>query len=159
MLASRWSSFVIDSCVCGYMWIKQFGIQWFACSRERGNSHDLLALVVKKDGNIVGHVPREILCIYILYICNGGVLQCTITSSRCYSHDILQGGIEILCIYTFSGSTNLNEKTRRHLEELQEKVSAIRGIQNCTNTAMKSNVRIMFIERADLHGSCSLPYK
>ena len=39
-------------------------------------------------------------------------------------------------MYTFSGSGDLTEKIRRRLEELQEKVSAIRRIQNCTNTAM-----------------------
>ena len=62
-----------------------------ACSRERGNTHDLFAVAVKKDGNIVGHVPREISCICTLYIRDGGVLRCTITGSRRYSCDIPQG--------------------------------------------------------------------
>ena len=94
--------------------------------RERGNSRDVFAVAVVSDGNIVGHLPRHISCICTLFMCGGGEIKCLIAGSRRYSRDLPQGGMEIPCNYIFSGDSDLVEKIRERLEELQEKVSTIR---------------------------------
>ena len=40
---------------------------------------------------IVGHIPRQVSYICMLFICRGGVLNCLITGSRWYSRDFPQG--------------------------------------------------------------------
>ena len=101
------------------------------CAKERGNRHDIIAVAVHKaDSTIVGHVPREILCICNLFIRDGGTLDSSVNGSKHYSHDIPEGGMEILCNYTFSSSAFLTEKTRRHLIELQERYLQSKMLQN-----------------------------
>ena len=36
------------------------------CIREWGNRNNVFAVAVQSDGNIVGHVPRHVLCICML---------------------------------------------------------------------------------------------
>ena len=64
---------------------------WLTYIRERGNRNDVFAVAVQSDGNIVGHIPRQISCICMLFIHRGGVLNCLITNSRWYSRDLPQG--------------------------------------------------------------------
>ena len=72
-------TFILDSCIGGYhvykgLWNATPG-ETLTCIRERGNRNDVLAVAVQSDGNIVGHVPRQILCICMLFIHRGGVLN------------------------------------------------------------------------------------
>jgi len=43
------ASFAIDAVICGYHVYKEFGLTpWTTCERKVGNSHDPLAVAVKK---------------------------------------------------------------------------------------------------------------
>ena len=105
--------FILDSCVHGYhvykdLWNATPG-ETLTCISEWGNRNDVFAVAVQSDGNIVGHVPWHILCICMLFIHRGGVLNCLITGSRWYSRDLPQGGMKIPCQYIFSGNEDLIE--------------------------------------------------
>ena len=93
-----------------------------SCSRECCNRTDPFAVVVKKEEDIVGHVPRWFSCASSLFLRSGGLLVCEISGNRCYSLDLLQGGMEILCVYTFSGASDLLHKTKQRLNELQAQI-------------------------------------
>ena len=96
-------------CVRGYHVLNYWRV-WCAvegetlqCTREQGNSKDRYAVAVKKDGVIVGHIPRKISRVTFLFLKRGGSLQCTVTGRRHYSSDLPQGGLEIPCKLLFSG--------------------------------------------------------
>ena len=82
-------TFILDSCVRRYhvykdLWNVTPGetLTWI---REQGNRNDVFAVAVQSNGNIVGHIPRQILCICMHFIRRGRVLNCLITGSRRYS--------------------------------------------------------------------------
>ena len=64
------------------------------CEREGRNPEDPYAIAQRKDGIIVGHIPRTISCVCTLFLRRGGAIQCTVTCSRKYLDDLLQGGLE-----------------------------------------------------------------
>lgn len=98
----------ILSCVRGYheyhrIWTTTMGeeLQW---ERERPrNPRDPYAVVVKKNGIVVGHLPRKISKICSLFLMHGGNISCVVTGSRRYSADLPQGGLEIPSKVIFSG--------------------------------------------------------
>ena len=59
------------------------------------NPADVSAVAITKDDIIVGHVPKKI-SIFSIFLHRGGSVVCTVTDSRRYSADLLQGGLEIL---------------------------------------------------------------
>ena len=83
-----------------------------SCSKERGNT-DPFAVVAKEEEDIVGHVPRRFSCASSLFLRSGGLLVCEISGDRCYSRDLPQGDMEIPCVYTFSGASDLVYKTKQ----------------------------------------------
>ena len=90
-------AFQISSMVRGYhvykdVWVASSG-DILQCVRELSNRHDPYAVSVKKDGTIVGYVPRKISTICSLFLRRGGSIQCTIVGSRRYSGDLPQGGL------------------------------------------------------------------
>jgi len=52
------------------------------CFREVGNIHDPLAVAIRKDDSVVGHVPRAISAVCSSYICRGGLIFCSVSGSR-----------------------------------------------------------------------------
>ena len=71
------ASFAIDAVIRRYHVYKEFGLTpWTTCERKVGNSHDPLAVAVKKliDGNntIVGYVLRRISPLCSVFIRRGG---------------------------------------------------------------------------------------
>ena len=71
--------FCYDSVVGGYHVYKD---EWEAslskllnCERETGNSFDPFAVCVKKHDDIVGHLPRKISAIYLLFLRHGRTIQ------------------------------------------------------------------------------------
>ena len=80
------------------------------CQREIGNSHDPLAVAVVKqmDGldTIVGHVSRRISASCNAFIRRRGIIQCTVTGSRRYNIDLIQGGLEVPCKLRFMISSS-----------------------------------------------------
>ena len=73
------------------------------CERELSNDHDRYAVAVKKDGVIIGHLPRTISRACSLFLRRGSSITCRITAHRRYSADLPQGGLEIPCVLRFEG--------------------------------------------------------
>ena len=75
------------------------------CKEELGNIHDLYAVAVRRPGDeiTVGHVPQTITTVcYLLLKC--GSITGEVTGPRQYSNDLPQGGLEVPCHPTFTGT-------------------------------------------------------
>ena len=84
------------SCVRGYhvyqdVWDAAIG-EILTCEREPSNSQVRYAVAVKKEGSIVGHLPKNVSRVCSLFLRRGGTIECTITGTRRYSADLVQGG-------------------------------------------------------------------
>ena len=79
--------------------------EMLSCARETRNTFDPFAVCVKKHGCTVGHVPKNISAICSLFLRRGETIQCKVTGSRQYSHDLLQGELEIPCQIIFEGDS------------------------------------------------------
>ena len=91
--------FEVDAMVRGYhqyreIWEAEVGEQ-LECQRENSNPHDIFPVAVLKSGVVVGHVPKKISSVCSLFLRHGGVIHCQLTGNRCYSADLVQGGLEI----------------------------------------------------------------
>ena len=75
-----------------------------SCCKEPHNVHDVYAVAVVEEKNIVGHAPRLILPVCNLFITRGGTIDYEIIGPRRYSVDLPQGGLELPC-KLFSGSS------------------------------------------------------
>ena len=104
------TSFRIESTVRGHHVFKDV---WTPCINEQlqvhieeGNAFDEHAVAVWKDGQAVGHLPREIAttCWHFLRRRNSRIL-CQITGHRRCS-EIRGKGLVVPCIYTFEGKQN-----------------------------------------------------
>ena len=66
-----------------------------------GNPRDRYAVAVCRAGDeIVGHLPRNISIMCLIFIRRSGIIYCTVLGRRQYSRDLPQGGMEI-CWKTF----------------------------------------------------------
>ena len=74
-------------------------------------------MAIIKDDSVVGHVPRKISTACSLFLRSGGSITCEITGGRKYSHDLPQGGMEILCILEFTGELVKIEKVKQLFKE------------------------------------------
>ena len=111
----------ISTVVRGYhvyqeIWSAPLGEVLF-CQRETDNRHDLFAVAIVKEGEVVGHVRREISSICSLFLLSG-TITCEVTGSRQYSHDLEQGGMHIPCKLRFTCSDQELLKTTRKLLDL-----------------------------------------
>ena len=66
-------------------------------------AQDPYAVAIIKNDGIVGHVPRKMSAMCSLFLRKGGTIMCSITGPRQYSADLVQGGMEVPCIYDFCG--------------------------------------------------------
>ena len=85
------------------------------CAIEEGNTHDPYAVAVKKEGQIVGHVPRIISAACSLFLRRSGTISATVTDERQYSRDVPQGGLEVPCVLKFTGELKYIEKIKKLL--------------------------------------------
>lgn len=97
-----------ECCIRGYhvycsIWAAAVGEE-LVCEREARNSTDRYAVAVKKDGTIIGHLPRKISRVCSLFLRRGGVIRCTVSGTRRYSMDLPQGGLEIPCVVKFAAN-------------------------------------------------------
>ena len=111
-------SFEVDAMVRGYhvykdIWVAHVG-EVLPCCRETSNRHNPFAVSVKKNGTIVGHVPRKISTLCSLFLRKGGSIYCCVTGVRRYSWDLVQGGLEIPCTLLFQPNGNM---TRQQMEK------------------------------------------
>ena len=72
---------------------------------EAGNDHDRHAVSVLKDGEIVGHVPKEISKVFWYFLRRGGRVSCVISGRRKHGK-----GLEVPCVYKCVGSKKMLEK-------------------------------------------------
>ena len=127
------------------------------CTREVGNSRDPMAVAVKKGADIVGHVPRKISSICLIFLRRGGSITSRVAGHRHYSTDLEQGGLEVPCILTFSSPHTQavnGEKTEKLVKSaLKLAVETISDSQvrcvstpssesSCTNASSKQNIII-----------------
>ena len=64
-------------------------------------------------------------CACSLFLQSGGLLVCEVSGDRRYSRDMPQRGMEIPCVYTFSGAPDLVHKTMQQLGELKAVIKEI----------------------------------
>ena len=73
--------------------------------RTIGNLCDSQAVAIKKEIShmlqVVGHVPRRISSICLIFIRRGGITKCTVTGCHRYSSDLSQRDREVPCKLTF----------------------------------------------------------
>ena len=77
---------------------------------EEDNEHDKYAVAVLKDDYVVGHVPRAISRLFHFFLQHGGNIICRITGKRQFGD-----GLEVPCVYVYSGSTRIVDKLTRLL--------------------------------------------
>ena len=68
------------------------------CERELDNESDRYAVAMKKDGTIIGHLPRAISRACLLFLRRGNSISCCVAGHRRYSANLPQGGLEVPCI-------------------------------------------------------------
>ena len=100
---------------CSY-WGKVTIGERLPCKREPGNRKDPFAVAVVRSRDTVGHVPKKISSVCSMFLLHGGTLHCQVIASRGYSGDLPQGGLEILCMLTFEGSSKDVAKATRFLK-------------------------------------------
>ena len=82
----------ISSCVRGYhvyrtIWDAAIG-EDLMCEREPSNEHDRYAVAIKKDGVVIGHLPRKISRSCSLFLRRGSSIACCVAGPRRYSADL-----------------------------------------------------------------------
>ena len=102
-------SFAIEAMVRGYhvyqsIWDAAIDGKNLECFREVGTIHDPSAVAIRKDGSVVGHVPRALSAVCSSFIRRGDLILCRVSESRRYSADLPQGGLEVPCMLTFQTS-------------------------------------------------------
>lgn len=77
-------------------------------------------MAIIKDEMTVGHVPRRISSVCSLFLRKSGArIVCKITGNRHYSKDLPQGGLELPCIYIFSGNSEGLVKVSKLLSSMK----------------------------------------
>ena len=113
----------MESCVRGHhiyrdVWSPSLG-EVLQCRQELENTKDHYAVAVVRRSTVVGHIPRKISAASALFLARrGGTICCEVTSTRRYSEDLPQGGLEIPCKFTFSGELKDVGKLKRLLSSL-----------------------------------------
>ena len=108
---------MVETMIRGYheytrIWESPSSTDNLFCQREIGNPHDTLAVAVKRnvagdDGTMttVGHIPRKLSAICSIFIRCGGTINCVVNSTRHYSANLQQGGLEITRVLNFMAKT------------------------------------------------------
>ena len=71
------------------------------CKREPSNEHDRYTVAIKKDGVIIGHLPRKIS--RSLFLRRESSISCRVAGPTRYLAGLPQGGLEIPCVLRFEG--------------------------------------------------------
>ena len=78
---------------------------------DTGNKHDRYAIGMVKDGEIVGHAPKEISRIFHYFIQHNGTISAEVTG-----HRKLGKGLEIPCNYILKGKPRYIERAKKTLK-------------------------------------------
>ena len=140
------SSFTREGMVRGYhvynsIWEEAYIGEELLCQRDKDNRHDPYAVAVMKSATIVGHLPRKVSTLCLLFIRRGEMIRCRITGRRRYSADLPQGGLEVPCRLRFQGSVKeLDNKLQRLLDSFCSKDAHVQDDIDIKNS---------FVEAAD----------
>lgn len=66
---------------------------------DQSNREDLFSVMIKKSAELVRHVLRMVLCICSLFLRQSGSLACEVTGNRRRSVNLLQGSLELPCLF------------------------------------------------------------
>ena len=80
------------------------------CMQERGNPEDLYAVSVLKDDTIVRHVPCEKSRVVWYFLEHDRTVTCQVIDGRKHGK-----GLEVPCMYRFTGKKRKIEKLRKLL--------------------------------------------
>ena len=72
-----------------------------SCRRKEGNISNPYAVAFIESSVIKGHMPHQISAACNLFIQRGGAVMCKVTGSQCYSSDLPQSNLEVLCRLEF----------------------------------------------------------
>ena len=82
------------------------------CKRESENPNDPYTVAIRKGSEVVGHVPKEIICSLFDISADWRTVCCEITDNqRYYYSGLSQGGLEIPCKFVFQGDTKQHTYT------------------------------------------------
>ena len=118
-------NFETESCIQGFHiykknWSPLIGKQ-IKCVREVANPRDRYAVAVIKTTSLstetVGHIPRCISAVCSSFLQRGGEIYCTVTGSRRYSRDLLQGDLEVPCTLSFMGDNKELKKLKTYFKK------------------------------------------
>ena len=109
-------SFAFESVIRGHhiyksMWCPVLDEELILCE-ELNNLHDRNAVSIKKEDNVVGHVPRELARVVKKFLRKGGKAICIVSGPRKRGK-----GLEVPCTYKFSGKRKLVKKLEALLDE------------------------------------------
>ena len=148
----------VTSCVRGYheyqdIWTPFIG-ETLLRGREEDNSHDRYAVAIYKLATVVGHVPHTISYLCSLFIRRGGRIKCAVIGNRRYSRDLVQGGVEIPCKYTFTHDGQLEEveKVEKFFGGLNSDDYVCSTVSTSTSSSILTEKRALdveFIESSD----------
>ena len=110
----------VEAMVRGYhvykdIWSAVVGTE-LPCKREDANRIDPFAVAIVQGAIVVGHVPKKISSVCLLFLRRGGSIVCRVTGSRRYSEDLMQGGFEIPCVLRFEGDAKHSAKAKNLVE-------------------------------------------
>lgn len=76
------------------------------------------ATTVKKDGLVVGRVPRELSKLFWTFLSNGGQISSEVTGRRKRGR-----GLEVPCTYKIQGKNELVDKFKKSLDKIHTRKS------------------------------------
>ena len=87
-----------------------------SCMHEAGNPFDRFAIkTAKENGEIVGHLPREISRVTKFYLDRGATMSCELSSNHYRRSPLVQGGLEISCrVIVKMRTPELNQRLNEH---------------------------------------------
>lgn len=91
-------------------------------AQEPSNPEDKYAVSIVKNDTVVGHIPRELSKTCWYFIQRDGEILCTVTGNRQRSN-LMEGGLEIPCIYTFRGKKKLVDKLKSIMSDMHMEIA------------------------------------
>ena len=111
----------------GYHYYRQFWnpqvSEVLQCAHDFGNVFDIFAIkMLNNNGEIVGHLPREISRVSKFLMDRGAAVQATLTTTNYRRSPLVQGGLEIACKVTvrMAGTVRNHMLLERYMQLVTE---------------------------------------
>ena len=153
--------FIFESCIRGFhvynsLWTSDDHNSTLKCRRESGNVFDPYAVaVVNSRGTTLGHVPCHVPAVFSMFLLrNDTDITCTVIGNQRYSADLPQGGLELPCHYTFSGTCVKIQKVSKPLQEAPPSTPASSNINSCGNPPSKKGRLVLIFPLTWVQHNC-----